>query len=139
MSVRDKLNASFKNIDTVFYTPLTLITKIYIILLHLVLLVPLFYNKIFNNQKKYPSKSCLQKNNHERKSKNVKFSNNNKNYYRNDFRYIVKFNTYNFILYILGLCIIYFLPYWPYYMSRNYMAILLTIITFTIWLYVHLF
>ena len=62
-------------IESIFFTPVTIISKIYSTVGHLILLLPIFYNKLFKNINKKPKKSCLQKNNHERKGKNVKFSN----------------------------------------------------------------
>ena len=122
-------------IETIFFTPLTIISKIYSVLSHLLLLVPIFYNKIFKNINKSPKKSCLQKQTSERKHKNVKFSHNNKNYYRNDIRYLLTFNIGNFLTFILGIFIILYLPYWPYFMSRGLMLALLVIIYLLCWLY----
>ena len=122
-------------IETVYFTPVSIISKIISVILHLLILIPLFYNKIITNINKNPEKSCLQKNNSERKSKNVKFSNNNKYFNRNDFRYLVMINTWNFIILIAGILIINFLPYWPYFMSRQLMTLMLIIITAFFWLY----
>ena len=122
-------------IETIFYTPVTVISKIYSIILHLILLLPIFYNKFFKNINKNPLKSCLQKYNLERKPKKVKFSNDNKNFYKNDIRYLVKLNIWNFIILILGILLLYYLPYWPYFMSKEFMIILFIIITFFLWIY----
>ena len=121
--------------EAIFFVPITNTTKFYSICLHLILLIPIFYNKIFKNIYKNPKKSCIIKNKSERKTKNVRFSNNNKNYYRNDFRYLVKFNTRNFILQILSILTIIVLPFWPYYMSRQIMIIIIIITTIFLWLY----
>lgn len=126
-------------IETIFFTPLTIITKFYSVISHLLLLVPIFYNKIFKNLNKNPKKSCLLKNNSERKGKNVKFSNNNKNFYRNDIRYLVRFNVWNLLLLVVGILIIIFLPYWPYFMSRKLMMIILIIVTIILWIYAEYF
>ncbi len=122
-------------IETIFFTPVTIISKIYSTIGHLILLLPIFYNKLFKNINKKPKKSCLQKNNPERKGKNVKFSNNNQNFYRNDIRYLIRLNTWNFILLIIGIIIINYLPYWPYFMSRKSMTIILILITSFLWIY----
>lgn len=126
-------------IESIFFAPITILTKIYSIICHLLLFIPIFYRNIFfninKNSKKYPKKSCLQKNNGERKAKNVTFSNNNKNYYKDEFRHLVRFNIENFILLIIGILIINYLPYWPYFMSRGLMTIILILITISLWLY----
>ena len=126
-------------IDTIFFTPVSILTKIYSTILHLILFIPIFYRSLFfninKNSKKNPKKSCLQKNNGERKAKNVRFSNNNKNYYKDDFRHLVRFNIGNFILLIIGILIINYLPYWPYFMPRGLMTTILLIITISLWLY----
>ena len=125
--------------ETIFFTPVSIISKTISVVLHLLILIPLFYNKIFTNINKNPEKSCLQKNNSERKGKNVKFSNNNKHFYRNDFRYLVMFNTWNFIILIAGILIINFLPYWPYFMSRQLMSGILILTTILLWIYGYYF
>ena len=122
-------------IETVYFTPVSIISKTISVVLHLLILIPLFYNKIFTNINKNPKKSCLKQNNSERKHKNVKFSNNNQNFYKNDFRYLVMFNTWNFIILMAGILIINFLPYWPYFMTRQLMTLMLIIITAFLWLY----
>ena len=126
-------------IDTIFFTPVSILTKIYSTIGHLILFIPIFYRSLFfninKNSKKNPKKSCLQKNNGERKAKNVRFSNNNKNYYKDDFRHLVRFNIGNFILLIIGILIINYLPYWPYFMPRGLMITILLIITISLWLY----
>lgn len=122
-------------IETIYFTPVSIISKTISVVLHLLILIPLFYNKIFTNINKNPKKSCLQKNNSERKPKNVKFSNNNQNFYKNDFRYLVMFNTWNLIMLIAGILIINLLPYWPYFMSRQLMTLMLIVITAFLWLY----
>ena len=122
-------------IDTVFYTPLTILTKIYSFIVHSMLLIPIFYNKIFNFSKSIEMKSCFHKSVPVKKQKNVKFSNNNKNYYRNDIRYLLSFNIGNFLIFILSIFIVLYLPYWPYFMPRNEMLILLIVIYTLCWLY----
>ena len=126
-------------IESVVFAPLTYITKLYSVVAHLLLFIPIFYRSIFfyinKNSKKNPKKSCLQKNNGERKAKNVRFSNNNKNYYKDDFRHLVRFNNGNFILLIIGILIINYLPYWPYFMPRGLMTTILLIITISLWIY----
>lgn len=122
-------------IETTFYTPLTIITRILSAIFHFLLIVPIFYSKIFNFSKNIKKKSCLKKSVTQKKQKNVKFSNNNKNYYRNDFRYLLSFNIGNFLTFILSIFIILCLPYWPYFMSRNLMLAILVIIYLICWLY----
>jgi len=133
-------------IETIFFTPVSIISKTISVILHLLILIPLFYNKIFTNINKNPEKSCLQQNNSERKGekyikdkKKVKFSNKNLEYYKNDFRYLVMFNTWNFIILIAGILIINFLPYWPYFMTRRLMSIILILTTIFLWIYAYYF
>ena len=126
-------------IETVYFTPVSIISKTISVVLHLLILIPLFYNKIFTNINKNPEKSCLQKKNLERKPKNVKFSNNNQNFYKNDFRYLVMFNTWNFIMLIAGILIINLLPYWPYFMTRTLMSGILILTTIFLWIYAYYF
>lgn len=122
-------------IETIFFTPVTILSKLYATVGHLLLLLPIFYNKILKNINKIPKKSCFQKYQNERKAKNVTFSNSVKNYYNNNIRYLLQINIWNFLLLIIGILIIYYLPYWPYFMSRKLMIILLIILTCLLWLY----
>ena len=122
-------------IETLFYIPLTTLTKIYSTIFHLLLIIPIFYNKLFNFSKKIKNKSCLVKSNNKKKHKNVRFSNNNKNYYRNDIRYLLSFNIENLITLIISIFIILYLPYWPYYMNRKEMLIILILVYLSCWIY----
>ena len=126
-------------IETIFFTPVTIISKIYATLGHLILLIPIFYSKILKNSNKFPKKSCFHKYQNERKIKNVTFSNNVKNYYNNNIRYLLQINIWSFLLLIIGILIIYYLPYWPYFMSKKIMISLLISITIFIWIYTEYF
>ena len=122
-------------IETVFFIELTFITKFYSIFFHLLLLVPIFYNKIFKYSKNIKKKSCIQKNNSYKKQKTVTFSKNNEKYYKNDIRYFLEFNIKNLIIFIISILIILYLPYWPYIMTRTIMLIFFIIIYLSCWLY----
>ena len=122
-------------IETIFYIPLTIITKILSVIFHFLLIVPMFYNKIFNFSKNIKKKSCLKKSVSQRKQKTVTFSKSNKEYYKNDIRYLLSFNIGNFFIFVLSIFIILYLPYWPYFMPRNEMLILLIVIYTLCWLY----
>ena len=133
-------------IETIFFTPVSIISKTISVVLHLLILIPLFYNKITTNINKNPEKSCLQKIDYERKEKKyvkdkkkVRFSNKNQEHYKNDFRYLVMFNTWNFIMLIAGILIINYLPYWPYFMSRQLMSGILILTTILLWVYTYYF
>ena len=129
-------------IETIFFTPISTTSKTISVLLHILIVLPLagahypygFKQTKFVNKKgclKGDMKDCLKCN-----KRRVHFSTpNNREYWRQDFRYLVTFNVWNLLLVIAGILLLIFLPYWPYFMSRTHIIALAIIITIALWGY----
>ena len=83
-------------IETLFFSSLAIIGKIINIIIHLLLLVPLYFSPLNLN-----TLSAL--------------------------------NKWNFSIYVLGVFVILYLPFWPYKMSRIYLLTLYSSITLLMW------
>ena len=83
-------------IETLFFSSLATIGKIINIIIHLLLLVPLYFSPINLN-----TLSAL--------------------------------NKWNFSIYVLGVFVILYLPFWPYKMSRVYLLTLYSSIALLMW------
>lgn len=129
-------------IETIFFTPVSTISKTISVALHILIILPLtraYYTHGFGQTKLRNKKSCLKGDMEdcpECNKRRVHFSiHDNREYWRQDFRYLVTFNIWNLLVMIAGILLLIFLPYWPYFMSRTHIIALAIIITVALWGY----
>ena len=104
------------------------ITRILTILIHWIVLIPIFMKSSYIKTKK--------KKNEKKNEKKVTFSNKNKYfYYTTEFNKLLQINYYNFALFLLGIYLITLFPYWPYFwVTRKIVLILFVSNVVSIWL-----
>ena len=129
-------------IETIFFTPVSAISKTISVVLHILIVLPLtgaYYTHGFGQTQIRNKKGCLKgdiKDYAKYDKRRVHFStDNNREYWRQDFRYLVTFNMWTLSLMIAGVLLLIFLPYWPYFMSRTHIIVLAIIITIALWGY----
>ena len=129
-------------IETIFFTPVSTISKTISVVLHILIVLPLtgaYYTNGFGQTQIINKKSCLKEDKKDYAKcvkRRVHFStDNNREYWRQDFRYLVTFNMWTLSLMIAGVLLLIFLPYWPYFMSRTHIISLAIIITIALWGY----
>ena len=129
-------------IETIFYErKLSTFSRIISVFLHLVLLLPFLpLNKIFDKNITSNNKSTIIKSRNQqeikKQPKQVKINTLANRYYENNnFWNLTRFNLYSFAILIVANIVIFMLPYWPYFMSRNTMSIYLNLTVIALWLY----
>ena len=131
-------------IETIFFMPVSAISKTISVVLHILIVLPLirayYTNGFWQQESKFRNrKGCLKgdiKVYTKCNKRRVHFStDNNREYWRQDFRYLVTFNMWTLSLMIAGVLLLIFLPYWPYFMSRTHIIVLAIIITIALWGY----
>ena len=109
-----------------------LIIIIICIILHLIVLIPIFMKSSYIKTKKTINQ--FEKNNEFEKK--VSFLNKNKYfYYTTEFYKLLQINYYNFALFLLGIYLITLFPNWPYFwVTRKLVLILFVLIVVSLWL-----
>ena len=122
--------------------PVSAISKTISVVLHILIVLPLtgaYYTNGFGQTQIRNRKGCLKEDKKDYAKydkRRVHFStDNNREYWRQDFRYLVTFNMWTLSLMIAGVLLLIFLPYWPYFMSRTHIIALAIIITIALWGY----
>lgn len=110
------------------------IIRILTILIHWIVLIPIFMKSSYIKTKK--NKNENEKKNKTNNEKKVTFSNKNKYfYYTTEFNKLLQINYYNFALFLLGIYLITLFPSWPYFwVRRELVLILYVLIVVSLWL-----
>jgi len=112
------------------------ITRILTILIHWIVLIPIFMKSSYIKTKKNKNEKKNENKNENKNEKKVSFSNKNKYfYYTTEFNKLLQINYYNFALFLLGIYLITLFPSWPYFwVTRKLVLILYVLIVVSLWL-----